>query len=220
MEGQTFSVALRVDQTEQLDFGTLEAWLACVAPGWFGVLEGEGTGNAHYHFLLRITARSIKAVRSKFVRDVRGLSGNASYSMKICDDEDKYRRYMCKGEDDESLPEWCTDPAAPSVLYTPDWVHAQHAAYWDENARYLEAAHARELARGKGNIVEQLEGICMRKNLKSREDIARQCMLLYKQWKKPLNVFYCRGVVNTVCLLLNAENALIEEDIIQSIVKL
>lgn len=198
--------ALRMDYSES-QFDRLRSWLEACNGRYLVVYEtGEGE-NPHVHVGFT-SEKTLNALRVDLKRKFPELVGNGSYSLKEGDDNfDDYIIYMCKGDGEEE---------APVVLmrhgldFSDEKIEQYHERYWVNNAQIRESKRKRS-AFG-GTTVEQVEKICKEKGVRSKEDIAREYIRLYRDQRRAINVFQARAVVNTVSLLVCPDSR--EEDIL------
>lgn len=165
------------------------------------VFETAAGENPHVHAVIHSQLK-IKQIRNSFTYKFKQHSGNKAYSLKECDDEfDAYIRYMCKGSSEADAPiVW----AQCGLLYTDECIKEAHGMYWVNNkalAKNKEAAKKVE----KLKPVELVERECKRMEIKGfdREGIAKVYIRLWRDARKPINVYAARAVVNTVSCLLD-----------------
>lgn len=193
-------LALRADVTDGFR-AQLDTFLGKVADGFIVAHETADGENPHIHAIIS-THKTLKAVRSEFVRCCPSHKGNKMYSLKACDDDfQAYIRYICKGASRDSPPTIWT---RLGLDYTDEVIGAAHLAYYVNQAAVVENAKKRKKVES-ANIVEQLESACKALNLPAhdRKGIAMQYLQLYKDARKGINVFAARACVNTVSLLLD-----------------
>lgn len=205
MAGQHYALRLDVSQEDKEPIST---WLSSNGTAFLAVYEEGENENPHVHVVLYSDKR-IDSLRKSFVRAFPGKTGNGGYSLKKCDDDvDAYMRYMCKGIDPELGPTvWCHQ----GLEYTAEKVSDAHGRYWVNHEALVNNKRKRVKT---ATIVEELELLCKRKGVKKndKEAIALEYIRLYRDARKPINIFHARGVVNTVACLLDdsgeAEKAL------------
>lgn len=195
--------ALRVDQSEGYDDAAMSSWLSANCSNFLGTEEQEGA-NLHLHFFLH-SQKKLQALRAALKARCSWLVGNGSYSLKPCDDDyEPYINYICKGADEESLPEV---KFKQGLEYTEEYIAARHAAYWLKAVELARSSKKRASMSLLGNVVEQVEAVAKQKKLKGheREDIAKIYINMCISAKKPINSFYAKSVVNTVSCLLEGD---------------
>jgi len=190
--------AIRFDVKD--DSGDFLHWLALDGGGYLVVRETNADGeNPHAHVLLWST-RSMAALRKSIQRELPDHAGNGGYSLKVCDDEERYVQYMFKGGGAD-------DPPAILACYGLDWpmvVDELHAAYWEENLK-LNKERRQKL---KGNNTEQLLDRCQKKKFTHWEDIAQEYIRMCLDANKAINSFAARGVCNTVWVKVQPDREL------------
>lgn len=169
-------------------------------------VEGE---NPHFHALL-VSDKPIKVVRNKLVRTLfpegtgPAVRGNGKYSLTLVEDADKYRRYICKGVDEDSLPEVV---GKCGMEFTDDWVKQRHSQYWDVHAQLEEAARAK-----KAPVFETVLRECTARGIRWDHDVMI-CRLYINELAKrdkAINVFSVRSVVNLIKVKLCPDNSAID----------
>lgn len=186
-----YGYALRMDLGEGV-YEKISVWLSRFES--FFVVR-EGVSNPHVHMWLS-GDKEYAAVRKDIQRSFAG-AGNGFYSLKRCDsDYVDYYRYMCKGEEQGSLPDVCF---RQGLLFTDEWVQEKHDEYWEFNASIVCARGSAE------NVVSYVEREAKRLKLDgtNREEVARIYVKHYVEKRKGVNVFHARSVVNTVCAILS-----------------
>lgn len=208
------SYALRADVIGESFKEEFIAWIR----QWDSYLVAYETAdgeNPHVHAIIH-TAHLLKKVRNSFTFKFKEHTGNKSYSLKKCDDEfEAYIRYMCKGTsvDDEPVI-W----GKCGLKYTAEVIKDAHGMYWVNNkAIQINKAKAIKVERLKP--VELVEREAKKLGLKGfdREGIAKVYIRLWRDARKPINIYAARGVVNTVSLLLDGGS---EEDLARKIAEL
>lgn len=191
--------ALRADLSDS-DKENLSKWCTENADGFIVARETVEGENPHIHAILE-TTKTLKAVRSSFVRAFPNCSGNKGYSLKQCNDDwAAYVRYICKGTKDVAPVIW----TRCGLDYTDAVIQASWEKYWVNNAA-IEENRSKRTKVEKANIIEQIEKICKETNITDRKDIARVYIRLFRDARKGINVFAARAVVNTVACLLAGE---------------
>lgn len=173
-------------------------------------VDDDGTPtNPHMHALL-ICDRKIKDVRNKLVRSLfpsgstSGVRGNAAYSLTAVADAAKYRRYICKGLDEVSLPEVV---AKCGVEFTDEWVSDQHEQYWDVHRQLKEAA-----SRQKRSVMEDVLAACTAQQVRWDQDV-KICKLYINELvkrNKVINVFSIRSCVNLIKIKLCPDDSAVD----------
>lgn len=188
---------LNADLTKEKALAYLSKWFAT----YFVVEENnEQLDNPHLHLFGR-SEKTITQLRNAVNR--AGWKGNKCYSLKTCDvDTERYVRYMCKGPDASTGP---TIIARQGFDYTDEFISQQHEAYWDENKALGLRKRKLEKAAAYSNLVAYVTDECKRRAIGGleREKIAEIVVEYYAEHNKPLNVYYARGVVNTVSVKLD-----------------
>lgn len=182
-------IALRTDK----EFDAVKAFIDSKGIGGFCVREVSGD-NEHWHWYLETDKfKNLQSFRVNLTKTVVALKGNASYSASAVEDDDKYLRYMCKGESQGVAPEvaWRN-----SILYTDDKISDLHEKYWQENARLKK--------RKVGSVIDYIVDECKRDGVewKERSKIAEKYVREIVKRGKPLNTFAAKSAVNTVQMLL------------------
>lgn len=171
--------------------------------------EGE---NPHVHAIIH-TVQTLKKVRNSFTYKFKEHVGNKAYSIKVCDDDfEAYIRYMCKGTSAEVGPVvW----GSCGLKYTPEVIKDAHGMYWVNN-KAIQINKAKAIKCEKLKPVELVEKEAKKLGLKGhdREGVAKVYIRLWRDARKPINLYAARGVVNTVCLLLDGGS---EDDLARKI---
>jgi len=160
--------------------------------------EGE---NPHVHAIIH-TSQTLKKLRNSFTYKFKEHTGNKAYSLKQCDDDyDGYIRYMCKGSSVSDGPDvlgFC------GLLYSEAGIRDAHGMYWVNNAA-IKANRLKGAKMEKLKPVELVEKECKRMEIKGfdREGIAKVYIRLWRDARKPINLYAARAVVNTVSQLLD-----------------
>ena len=205
-------LALRADVPKDEGFKSkFCAWVAKEFDGFIVAFE-IADGNPHVHCILD-GQKTEKAVRSSFTRTFPECVGNKAYSLKECnDDHDAYIRYICKGDSETSPPDiW----AKCGLLYSADVIEAAHKKFYVNRAAVLED-NKKKAAVEKLSAVQLVEKECKRMGIKGfdREGIARVYLKLWRDARKPINVFAGRAVVNTVSLVLDGAS---DDDLVRKL---
>jgi len=181
------------------------------------VFEEADGENPHVHAIIH-TVQTIKQVRNAFTYKFKSHSGNACYSIKKCDDDfEAYIRYMCKGANKDTEP---VVIAKCGLKYDDQVIKDGHAQYWVNNAA-LVINRKKEAKMEKLKPVELVEKESKRLGLKGhdREGIAKVYIRLWRDARKPINLYAARAVVNTVSVLLDGHTGA-EEDLARKISEL
>lgn len=99
----------------------------------FVVSENEKT-NHHLQGLIlfetknKILQKSAVDQFRKSLKDSNGLKGNKDFSVKGCDNNDKYIRYLCKGDSEKEEPK-----IFQNNILLENEIRLTHLNYWKEN---------------------------------------------------------------------------------------
>lgn len=181
------------------------------------VYEEAGDENPHVHAIIH-TSQTLKQLRNSFTYKFKEHTGNKAYSLKKCDDDfEAYIRYICKGKDKDSQP---VVLAKCGLKYDDEVIKAGHEMYWVNNAA-LVINRKKEVKLEKLKPVELVEKEAKRLGLKGhdREGIAKVYIRLWRDARKPINLYAARAVVNTVCCLLDGHTGA-EEDLARKIAEI
>lgn len=195
------SFALRVNVLGPADISNLNVWLSKHCSTFLVCRELEQS-NDHCH-VYGVTDLSYKVLQTSFRRSFPEHIGNESYSLKQCDAQvHDYLKYMCKGDSVESA---ANIVCRQGLDFTDEYLAELHAAYWVSNAELMQNSRKRDNLKMRGTVVEQLEKECKAAKLdgSDREAVAKLLVQKYVEARKPVNVYQCKSVVNTVCALLN-----------------
>jgi len=165
--------------------------------GWC-VREVSGD-NEHYHWYLKCT-KKVEAFRIALIRAVPELKGNAGYSISVVKDEDKYLRYMAKGEADGT---GCSYAWRHGLDWTDEKLEELHQAYWAENRRMRK--------RKVGTVTDYVLDYCKQEKLKwdDRRTITAEYIRELVRRDKPVNLFSLKSNVNLIqCKLCPDEDAI------------
>lgn len=182
--------AIRLDGTA---YDKLVQFLDDGGGAYFVVREG-GAENPHFHAVQQ-SGKTLAAYRSKFVRTVLdGAHGNGAYSITKVKDEDKYDRYMCKGESNAVQPDVV---AKNGIKYTPGWVADTHERYWATNEEL-------QAKRAKLTVCEAVLAACKDAALdwRARERIAELYIRELVRRDKVINIFSLKSSVNLLQIKL------------------
>lgn len=194
--------ALRVDGHDCVP--SLVAWLGNYG-GYLVVRErGDGAENPHVHAYIDSEVE-IRIVRQSFNRKFPAFVGNGKYSLTKVDDEDKYLRYMCKGEDAEHGPDVA---GMMGVRFTDAWIAETHRKYWEVAQQVREAQQRR-----KRSVFEVVFDECVKEGVRWSEDevIAKKYIRETAAAGKGINLFAVRSQVNLLKVRLCPDDSAIEE---------
>lgn len=187
----------------------LSSWLDKYGSRYLVVYETHEGENPHVHAFFT-SEKSMNTLRVSLKRTFEWINGNGSYSLKECDEKhEDYLRYMCKGDGKDEKP---VVLVSQGFEFSEDEIAKWHEEYWVTNSLLTANKKKRSEVLLRGTMVEQIEKICKEKGVRSREDISREYIRLYRELRKPINIFQARSVVNTVILLLCPDSR--EEDIL------
>lgn len=193
--GMAFRYALRTDKAFEKvrDFITSKGGIS----GW-SVREVSGD-NEHWHWYLE-TDLKVEAFRAALTRAVPTLKGNAGYSISQVKDQDKYLRYMSKGESDGTGPNvaW-----KHGLLWTEEKLEELHQAYWEENRRLKK--------RKVGTVMDYVMDQCKAEQIKweDRRTITEYYIKELVKRDKPVNLFSLKSNVNLIqCKLCPDDSAI------------
>lgn len=208
-------LALRADVPDPEFRAKFVQWVAKEFDGYIVAFEQPSAENPHIHCILD-GQKTEKAVRSSFTRAFPECVGNKGYSLKECnDDHDAYIRYICKGVDKETPPViWCKC----GLKYGDDVIKAAHEMFYVNQAA-VRADNKKKAAMEKLSAVQLVEQECKRMGIKGfdREGIARVYLRLWRDARKPINVFAGRAVVNTVSLVLDGAR---DDDLVRKLAEI
>jgi len=192
--------ALRVDGDAHAAFSE---WFDGLGSSYFIVRETVDGENVHMHMVFTAEI-PIKSIRSRFNRAFPDLVGNKAYSLTGVEDLSKYHRYMCKGESEDELPEVL---AKQGLLYTADWIHDQHGAYWDVHNQLQVKKDSR-----KRPAFEIVYDEAVTKQIKWNDDVALSKLFIstLAQQAKPINLFSVRSQINLLKIRLCPDDAALD----------
>lgn len=166
----------------------------------FAVREVSGD-NEHWHWFLRSDTR-INSLRELLRRSVPEIAGNRGYSLKVCDDADRYMQYMCKGDGPDMMPEvvWKVGLDLVDTKF-----QELHEAYWVENRQ----------ARRQRRMTVSEKVLEAAKAANVAWDDVRQLSRLYlkelRAQKKAVNLFACKAAIRGLQLQLCPDDSAIED---------
>lgn len=179
--------------------------------GSYLVVREEPDDNPHYHVVFRSSKR-IATLREAVRRAVPD-SGNGAYSLKKCGpDVERLEQYCCKGPDAESLPELVMQQG---IEYSAERIKELHDRYWVENNQ-IQANRLKRKRIRNATIVELVEEEVKHKGIRAtsataREEIAEVYIRMQMAARKPINLFHCKGVVNTVHCLISGDDQAVKD---------
>jgi len=190
--------ALRVDLLLPL----VLTWLSEIGASGFGVRETVDGANEHWHFFIRSDKKE-QALRKGFLKSVPGVRGNGGYSLAMCRDEERYERYLCKGNSKEQLPELIWSHGFDA---TADRIQKIHDEYWNENAAF-------ERRKRKLPVMDSVLATCKEARVKweDRTAIADKYIRELVSRAKPINLFSVRTAINSIQVGLCANDEAIAE---------
>lgn len=200
--------AFRYDlRDSQCDAGVLK-WINEKSPGHLVIKHSpdEDTKRDHWHALIWSDKKE-QALRVDFRKANPEVTGNKAYSLTVIKkktDEnpvEAYERYMCHGEFEGDAVKVIS---AQGAKYTEEFFKELNAAFWQNRKKYKKKGEERAEA---PNAVNELLKIVNDAGIKDREEIALKLVRMCLHWRKPINTFYARNVVNTVWTLVNGEEA-------------
>lgn len=141
------------------------------------------------------------------------VKGNKCYSVgqREVENREKYLRYLCKGVSSTQGPEVVL---RCGLEFTDEWVRVEHGAYWEANAQLKKNNQSKKLG-----LMDQLREYALTLSPTAsdhRRKIADRYVQLCVEIEKPINVFYARQVVNTVCARLYPNY---REELVQAIIE-
>lgn len=188
------SYALRID----LGFSEVQAWLSRHNVGGWAVREQVNGENEHWHFIL-YSPLTIKQLRCSFNRECPSLKGNGKYSLTLCRDEEKYKRYMAKGDGHGTVPEivW-----SHSIDVDID---ALHEAYWTANEKLRK--------RKAASMIDYVIDVAKDEEVKwdNREKLAEIYIREQGKRGKGINLFAVRSSLNAVQLALCPDDTFLNQ---------
>lgn len=191
-----YDYSIRVDGN---DTGKVLEWLATDG-GAYMVVKELHDSNPHMHVVLH-SKKKIQPLRMSFRRKFPELSGNGGYSITAVRDLDKYMRYMCKGPDEDSLPDVV---GAQGVAYSADAIHEWHVRYWDTNAQLGRRAAALPVA---ACVLQQAKDAGLAWS--NREALAELYIRELVARDKTINLYAVKGAVSLLqCKLCPDDTAI------------
>jgi len=183
-------------------------WINNKSPGHLVVKHkaDEDCNRDHWHALMWSNKKE-DALRKEFKKKFPDIHGNTAYSLtqiKAKNEDDPveaYERYMCHGE---FAGDAVIVISAFGAKYTDSWFKEQNQAYYANQKEFKK--HEKEKAEAP-NTVNELLKVVSAAGIIDREEIAMKLVNMTLSWRKGLNTFYARNVVNTVWALVNGEEA-------------
>lgn len=201
-------VAFRYDLRDPAGDAEVLQWINKVSPGHLVVKHSpdEDSKRDHWHALLW-SDKQIPALRADFRKANPEVTGNKAYSLtevKKKTEEDPveaYERYMCHGEFEG-------DPviviSAFGAKYTDEWFREKNKEFYQKRKEFK--AKVAKRAEAPNTVNELLKEVNVT-GIKDREEIALKLVKMSLHWRKPINTFYARNVVNTVWAIVNGQEA-------------
>lgn len=184
---EMFTYALRTDK----HFDKTRDFIAGYCSSGWSVREVAGE-NEHYHWFLKCS-KKVEAFRIALIRAVPELKGNAGYSISVVKDEDKYLRYMAKGDADGT---GCSYAWKHGLEWTPEKLEELHQAYWTENRKLKK--------RKTGTVTDWVLDKCKADEIKweDRRTITAEYIRELVRRDKPVNLFSLKSNVNLITVKL------------------
>lgn len=190
-----YRFALRTDKA----FDKVRDFVAARGLSGWSVREVAGEANEHYHWYLE-TDLKIQALRIALVRSVPELKGNAGYSLSEVKDQEKYLRYMAKGESDGAgvAAAW-----RHGLLWSDEKLEELHEEYWTENRRLKK----RKVGLVADAVIDQCKECAV--PWTDRRKITELYIRELVSRDKPVNLFQLKASVNLiVCKLCPNDDAI------------
>lgn len=167
-------------------------------PGEVFMVREVDAARPHYQAYVCSSLKR-QAITIRLKKALPELKGNGTYGVGSRDIEsrEKYLRYLCKGQSAQQPPEVLL---RCGLEFTDEWVATEHKAYWEANAELKKKNKTAKLG-----LMEQLREYAATLPSSAsdhRKKIAERYVDLCIEIDKPINVFYARQVVNTVCARL------------------
>ena len=93
-------------------------------------ISSAGVEHYHLHFMYMQTMSAFRQAMQKRFKELQ-KAGNGTYSLAVTTDEPAHDSYICKGENNVTLP---VIKYRSSLKYTDEYVKQSHDAYWIKNA--------------------------------------------------------------------------------------
>lgn len=157
-------------------------------PGSYVFARETDAARAHFQGWIRCDIKP-QAMRVRLRKAFPECIGNKGYSLTQVKDEEAYKRYILKGTREEIAHVVCYS----GIQINEEFLAAEHRAYWSK---------AEKATRSNRPIVDEVEEwVKLQKwddiNYKEKDVAQRVCDVIVAK-KKALNMFYARGVYNTV----------------------
>lgn len=167
-------------------------------PGEVFMVREVEAQRPHYQAYLRTTLKR-GAITVRMKNALPEIKGNKCYSVgeKGVRDRGAYLRYLCKGKSVTEGPEVVL---RCGLEFTDVWVANEHKAYWEENKKLKNSEKRKRLG-----LMDQLRDFAAtlpHTESDHRQAIAEHYVQLCIEIDKPINVYYARQVINTVCARL------------------
>jgi len=191
---QTYAFAMRTDK----EFELVKSFVVANATSGFCVRETKDGSNEHWHWLIFTTCKA-QSWRVKLTRAVPALKGNACYSVSEVKDMEGYKRYMCKGESVEVMPEVVWEHGL-------DWGYEElHAGYWEANRQSKK--------RKAGSVIDYVIDEAKRTAIAwdDRKELTRCYLKEVVARSKPINIFSVKSGVLLVQAKLCPDDQALEE---------
>lgn len=91
-------------------------------------ISTQGVEHYHLHFMYM---KTMSTFRQQMLDAYPNLKGNGQYSLSQTKDEAAHDNYVCKGENNETLP---VVRYKSSLKYTDAYIEQSHKAFWIKNA--------------------------------------------------------------------------------------
>lgn len=160
--------------------------------------KDEDDPRPHWHALFWSSLK-VETLRARLVKAAPEIKGNKAYSLKVCDNEEIYERYMChaNGEGDKVQIVSCQ-----GLKYSQEWAQQQNKVWWSTRKEI-----AKKKATSKPDTVNELLDRCKKQGYYLRKHIVDELIAMFMEQKRPLNLHYAKGVVNIVECLLGGDSA-------------
>lgn len=130
-----------------------------------------------------------QALRARLKKAFPECVGNKGYSISLVKDHEKYARYILKGTKEEIADIVCYC----GLQIDEEYLQAEHRAYWSTHGKP---------SKSNRSIVEDVEEWATSQKwpdvFDRRRDVAQRVCDVITARKKAMNLFYARGVYNTV----------------------
>lgn len=160
--------------------------------------KDESDECVHWHALF-YSALKVETLRARLVKAAPEIKSNKCYSLKVCDNVEIYERYMCHGTGDGDLVDVVS---SAGLKYSQGWAQIQNKVWWSTRKEI-----AKTKAKNKSGTMSELLQRCRKQQLTDATSIARECVEMFKEQERPINIFYCRGIVNGVWAKLGGPEA-------------